>query len=72
MITIASGVTGLDLMTFTIASVLSRGARFFLVATLLWYFGPPIRIFIEKNLGVLTVIFFVLLFGGFIAAKYLL
>ena len=72
VITIASGVTGLDLTTFTIASVLSRGARFFLVATLLWYFGPPIRAFVEKNLAVLTVVFFVLLFGGFVAAKYLL
>lgn len=72
VITIASGVTHLDLGTFTIASVLSRAARFFLVAGLLYAFGPPIRSFIEAHLGKLTLLFFALLFGGFVAAKYLL
>lgn len=70
VITIASGVTGLDFLTFNIASLLSRGARFFLIAALLWKFGPPIRQFIENNLAVLTASFFILLFGGFIALKY--
>ena len=70
--TIASGVTNLDLTVFTIASVLSRGARFALEVGLLWWFGPPIRIFIERNLPALTVLFFVLLFGGFVVARYLL
>jgi membrane protein YqaA with SNARE-associated domain len=72
VITIASGVTQLDLAVFTIASVLSRGARFFIVAGLLWYFGQPIRIFIEEHLGKLTIVFFVLLLGGFLALKLLL
>ncbi len=71
VITIASGVTGLDLLVFTIASVLARGARFFLVTALLWYFGEPIRVFIERHLGKLTVLFFVLLLGGFVIVKYL-
>jgi membrane protein YqaA with SNARE-associated domain len=71
VITIASGVTGLDLATFTIASVLARGLRFFALAALLWWFGPPIRRFIERNLGWLTVVFFVLLFGGFLLLKLL-
>jgi hypothetical protein len=39
---------------------------------LLWYFGPPIRRFIEDNLALLTTAFFVLLIGGFVAVKYLL
>ncbi len=69
--TIASGVAGLPLSTFVIASALSRTARFFLVAALLWKFGAPIRNFIEKRLGLLTLIFFVLLFGSFLALKYL-
>ncbi len=43
VITIASGVTGLNLATFMIASVLARGGRFFAVAALLWWFGEPIR-----------------------------
>ena len=71
VITIASGVTALDLPTFLIASLLSRGARFYLEAFLLWKFGDPMRDFIEKRLGLLTLLFFVCLFGGFIALKYI-
>jgi membrane protein YqaA with SNARE-associated domain len=71
VITIASGVTGLDPITFTVASVFGRGMRFFALAALLWWFGPPIRRFIERNLGWLTVLFFLLLFGGFLVLKLL-
>lgn len=71
VITIASGVTGLSLGTFIVASVLARGLRFFLVAGLLWWLGEPIKRFIEGNLGWLTVAFFVLLFGGFLVLKVL-
>jgi len=72
VITIASGVTQLDLAVFIIASALSRGARFFLVSALLWYFGPPIRRFIEAYLPQLALLFFLLLLGGFVALRYLL
>lgn len=72
VITIASGVTELDPVTFGIASALSRGARFFLVAALLWRFGPPIRRFVEANLPTLAWLFFALLLGGFLAVSYLL
>lgn len=72
VITIASGVTKLDMTTFVIASILSRGARFFLVAGLLWYFGDPIREFIEKYLGLLVTVGFIVLFGGFVAVKFLI
>ena len=72
VITIASGATGLDPLTFTIASVLSRGARFFMVAALLWWIGPPVRVFIERHLALLTTAFFALLFGGFIVIKYVM
>ena len=72
VITIASGVTGLDPVTFTVASVLARGLRFTLVAALLWWIGPPVRDFIERRLGLVTTVFFVLLFGGFVVIKYLL
>jgi len=69
VITIASGVTQLDLAVFMLASVLARGLRFFVVAGLLWYWGVPIRGFIERNLGWLSVLFFVLLVGGFAAIR---
>ncbi len=69
--TIASGVAGLNLPVFVIASLLSRGARFFLVATMLYFFGPTIRNFIERYLGLVTLVGGILLVGGFVALKYL-
>jgi membrane protein YqaA with SNARE-associated domain len=71
VITIASGVTHLDLATFVVASVLARGIRFFFVAGLLWWFGAPIERFVERNLAWLTVAFFGLLFGGFVVVRLL-
>ncbi|MCZ6605225.1 MAG: DedA family protein [Alphaproteobacteria bacterium] len=72
VVTIASGVTALDPFAFGIASLVSRGARFFLVAALLWYVGPPIRAFIERRLGLVTLVFAVLLVGGFVAVAWIL
>jgi len=72
VITITSGVMDLNFAVFMVASIASRGARFFLLAALLWYFGPPIRSFIERYLPQLTILFFVLLFGGFVAIRYLI
>tara|TARA_R110000868_G_scaffold74674_2_gene215708 strand:- start:114 stop:695 length:582 start_codon:yes stop_codon:yes gene_type:complete len=69
VITIASGTVSLDPVLFGVASALSRTARFFLVAALLRKFGAPIRAFIETYLGLLTTLFFILLFGGFLALK---
>lgn len=71
VITIASGVTHLDLLIFTIASVLARGLRFYLVAALCWRFGPAVQRTIEKNLGLWTTAGFLLLLGGFALVKYL-
>ncbi|MEM8581280.1 MAG: YqaA family protein [Pseudomonadota bacterium] len=71
VITILSGATGLSLPVFMLASVVARGLRFFLVAGLLWKFGPPIRDFIERRLGLMFTLFMVLLIGGFVAIRYL-
>ena len=70
VITIASGVSGLDLTVFMVASTLARGLRFFIIAALLWYWGRPIKRFIDANFGWLSVAFFVLLLGGFAVLKY--
>lgn len=69
VITIASGTVNLDPALFGAASAVSRTARFFLVAALLRKFGTPIRGFIERYLGLLTSLFFALLFGGFLVIK---
>ena len=71
IVTIASGAASFDFWVFVVASALTRGARFFLVAGLLKYFGPPIRDFVERRLTLVTTIFVVGLVGGFIAVKYL-
>ncbi len=72
VITIASGVTHLDPIVFGIASVVSRGLRFFIVAALLWYFGPPIRTFVERYLAWVVLVFCVLLIAGFVVLKLFL
>lgn len=71
IITIASGAVHLDLTVFTIASVLARGIRFFFIAWLLKKFGAPMKVFIEKNLGWLSVAFLLILIGSFALIKYL-
>ncbi|SEB50258.1 membrane protein YqaA, SNARE-associated domain [Nitratireductor aquibiodomus] len=70
VLTIFSGATGLNLLVFVVVSVIGRGMRFFLVSWLLYRFGAPIRVFIEKNLGLLFTLFMVLLIGGFVAIRY--
>ena len=69
--TIASGLTGMNILAFTAASIAARGIRFFAVAGLLYWFGPPIRDFIEKRFGLVVTVFFIFLIGGFVAIKYL-
>ena len=71
VITILSDSTGLDIWVFTIASVVARGLRFFVVAALLWKFGAPIREFIDRRLGLMFTLFTLLLIGGFIVLKVL-
>jgi hypothetical protein len=72
VITIASGATGLDILVFMVASVAARGGRFFVVAALLYWIGPPVRAFIERRLGLVFTVFVVLLVGGFVVARYLI
>ncbi|WP_417451619.1 YqaA family protein [Kordiimonas sp.] len=71
VVTIASGVVGMNPLVFFLTSVPARGARFYLVAALLWKFGPPIREFIEKRLGLVLTAFMALGIAGFAALKYL-
>lgn len=70
VITIASGVVHLDFVVFMWASVVARGFRFYLVAWLLKKFGEPMKDYIEKNLGMLSILFMALLIGGFACIKF--
>ena len=71
LVTIASGVAHFDLVAFVGASIVSRSLRFFLLAALLWWFGPTVRDFIEKRLMLVTTAFAVCLVGGFLVIRYL-
>lgn len=71
VVTIAAGVAKMDLFWFIFASIIARAMRFYLVAGLLYFFGEPIRDFIERRLTLVTTVFVVLLVGGFVAVKYL-
>ena len=71
LVTIASGVAHFDLIAFVGASIISRSLRFFLLAALLWWFGPAVRDFIEKRLMLVTSLFAAALVGGFVIIRYL-
>jgi membrane protein YqaA with SNARE-associated domain len=67
--TLGAGIFYVNFRVFVVASALSRGARFFLVASLLYLFGPPIRTFIEANFEWLTVGVVAGVLGGFLIVK---
>lgn len=71
IITVSAGVFGIGFGMFVLASAVSRSARFFLVAALIYRFGPRIREFVERYFNLLTVVFLVLLLAGFAALKLL-
>ncbi len=71
VVTIAAGVAKMDLAAFIGASIVARSMRFYLVAALLYFFGDPIREFIERRLTLVTTMFVLLLVGGFVAIRYL-
>ena len=52
------------------ASAVSRTARFFIVAGLIYFFGPTIKRFIDRYFNIFAIVFVVLLIGGFILIKY--
>ena len=71
LVTIASGAAQFNLVPFTLASLVSRSLRFFLLAALLWRFGEPIRDFIERRLMLVTSLVAAALVGGFVVLRYL-
>jgi membrane protein YqaA with SNARE-associated domain len=70
IVTIAAGAAHFNFPTFMVASLITRGARFFLEAALLRYFGEPARVFIEKRLGLVTGMVAAGIVGGFLILKF--
>ena len=71
IITISAGAFNINFPMFIIASTVSRSARFFLVAILIKKFGKPITAFIDKYFNILSIVFTLVLIGGFFAIKFL-
>ena len=72
LITISAGTFNINFLMFVVASIISRSARFFIVASLIKLFGDPIKEFIEKYFNLLAIVFTILLIGGFIFIKYII
>lgn len=69
IITIAGGVSQINIPLFLIASTVSRSLRFFLVAGIIWKYGEPITAWIDKYFNKLAMLFTALLIGGFAVIK---
>ncbi len=70
--TITAGMMGMNIPVFLISSFIGRSLRFFIVGALFYFFGPSVKGFIDRYFGLLTVLFLLLLFGGFYLIKFLL
>ncbi|MCP3683709.1 MAG: DedA family protein [bacterium] len=70
--TIAAGAFKINFAVFVFASIAGRAGRFFLVSALFYFYGPPIKKYIDKYFNILAVIFVILLVGGFFILKILL
>ena len=71
LLTITAGFVGMNLGVFIFASVVSRSISFMIVGVLFRLFGAPIKAFIDKYLGLVTVGFVVLVVAGFLAITML-
>ena len=70
--TLAAGAFKINFPTFVLASAISRSARFFLVGFIIYKFGPPIKLWIEKYFNLFSIVFFILLVLGFYLLKFVL
>ncbi len=71
IITIGAGVFVLNLPIFILASIVSRGMRFFTIAALIYFYGEQTRKFTERHFNKLSIAFCILLVGGFVLIRYI-
>ncbi|MEM8961770.1 MAG: YqaA family protein [Acidobacteriota bacterium] len=65
LFTVSGGAFAINIKIFIIASIIGRGLRFLAVALLIYFFGEPIKEFIDQYLGPLTIAFVILLVAGY-------
>lgn len=72
LFTVSAGAFNINLFLFFLASTVSRGARFFIIAFLIKYFGEPVKLLIDKYFNILAIVFTLFLIFGFVLLKYIL
>lgn len=68
--TLSAGTFEIPFKPFAIVSALSRSARFFLVAGAIYFWGESVKHLIEKYFNWFSLVFMLLLIGGFVLVKY--
>lgn len=68
--TIAAGATQMPFLPFLLISAVGRAARFFLIGILLYWFGPPVKLFLDRYFNQLSIAFVLLLLLGFVAVQW--
>ena len=71
LVTIASGFAGFNFALFMALSTVTRGLRYTLVSSLLYFFGAPVQAVIEKYMEIALIGFLVLVVLGFVAVRYI-
>lgn len=72
LVTIVSGLLGYNFALFVLLSIITRGARFFIVAGLLNRFGDPIRDALERHFAAILIGFLLLIVAGFYIATHVI
>jgi len=70
--TLSAGVFQISFPVFVAASLVGRSARFFVIAGLIYAFGPGIQGFIDRHFDRLVWLFFFLLVAGFLVIEFVL
>lgn len=71
LVTITSGFAGYDLFWFVILSLITRGARFGLIAAMIGRYGPQIRAIMDKHLTLIVVVLVAVVIAGFASLKFI-
>jgi membrane protein YqaA with SNARE-associated domain len=72
LVTIVSGLLGYNFPLFLLLSLITRGARFFILAAALNHFGDPLRLALERHFTAFILVMLAIVVGGFYLAAHVL
>jgi len=68
--TVAAGVFNISLAALLFGSIIGRGGRFYLIGAIMYFFGPTVVTWIDRYFNLLTIVFAILLVGGFVVFSF--